>query len=113
MAIKTSKIGRSAALIGVAGLILAAPAIAAPVFMEKNTNRWGATYKSFQMARPSAKLCASACAGDAQCLAWSYNRPGTADAKAVCELKDEVTPATTTPCCDSGVRVGTGRHHPH
>jgi len=71
---------------------------------EFGIDRFGGDYRSFELAAdPNGKSCAAACAGDTQCRAWTYARPGYSGASAACFLKDRVTRPQHRPCCISGV----------
>ncbi len=84
----------------------AMPLTAQEVFIEQNTQRWGGDYASFPVASGGALTCASECAGDPNCLAWTYARPGTENVQGVCHLKATVPHRVENPCCESGVVVG-------
>ena len=76
----------------------------APTFAaESNTNRGGSDYRSFSLTQPDFLQCERACAGEAQCKAWTYVRPGIQGANAKCWLKHAVPAATASGCCISGV----------
>jgi len=95
-----------------AGLALltaaAAPAIAAP-FSEPDTVRWGADYRAVALKSGGAETCKRLCAEESMCRAWSYHRAGTTAGTdlAVCRLKSAIPAAQASPCCVSGVMVGT------
>ncbi len=88
--------------------VVAAPVFGASpsVFMEQGTNRPGADYKVMSAGREGPQYCASACFADTQCQAWTYVRAGNEGPEAQCRLKLDVPHAQATPCCISGVAVG-------
>lgn len=88
--------------------VIAAPVFAASpsVFMEQGTNRPGADYKVLSAGSEGPQYCASACFADTQCRAWTYVRAGNEGPEAQCHLKLDVPHAQATPCCISGVTVG-------
>lgn len=87
-------------VLGLAHLVLAAPAFAKTV--EVDTVRFGATYARFEPIDVPA--CAQACAGDGRCLAWTVVAAGLQGPRAVCELKAAPAPASPSPCCVSGLK---------
>ncbi|MCP4902722.1 MAG: hypothetical protein GY906_37640 [bacterium] len=69
--------------------------------IEPNTIRLGHDYQDFSIeANPEA--CLQACIEDARCKAFTYVRPERPGHWAHCWLKEDVSPATADPCCDSG-----------
>lgn len=77
-------------------------------FMEMNTDRPGADYRVMTMSQPVPQSCARACDQDGQCKAWTFVRPGAEGDLATCHLKLDVPFGEATPCCISGVSVGSG-----
>jgi hypothetical protein len=72
--------------------------------IEFNIDRAGGDYRTLELpADPTGKSCAANCAGEPQCRAWTYMRPGYFGTTAVCFLKDKVTSPQHRPCCVSGV----------
>lgn len=94
-----------AALIALFG---AGAAIADGPYIEQNTSRWGGDYARFETTSNSSMECATACARDGRCQAWTFARPGTEGPNGVCRLKETVPFAAANNCCESGVAVGTG-----
>ncbi len=76
------------------------------VFMERGTDRPGGDYRVLTDGVESPRSCASACAADTQCRAWTYVNKGSEGPLATCHLKLTVPHAQSTPCCVSGVSVG-------
>lgn len=76
--------------------------------IERNTNRAGGDYTSFNLAQANYELCQQACANDSRCAAWTYVRPGLQGATARCWLKSNVPGPSTNDCCVSGVKSATG-----
>jgi hypothetical protein len=70
--------------------------------MEYGTNRLGGDYRSFEAADPQA--CRDNCAGEAQCLAFTFVKPGVQKAAGVCWLKDRVSPPNPDANCVSGIK---------
>lgn len=70
--------------------------------LELNTDRVGGDYRSTNMDRPST--CATACAGDAQCKAWTWVKAGIQGPSAKCWLKSTVPEPRPSDCCISGVK---------
>ena len=71
--------------------------------IERNTNRAGSDYRSFETA-DGAEVCATACSSDERCRAWAWVKPGLQAQAAVCWLKDQVPVARRDACCASGVK---------
>jgi len=70
--------------------------------LEHNTDRVGGDYQSTNMDSWSA--CATACASDAQCRAWTWVKAGIQGPSAKCWLKSTVPPPQANDCCTSGVK---------
>jgi beta-lactam-binding protein with PASTA domain len=77
-----------------------------PTGMEIDTDRMGSDYVVFDLASPDPAPCQSRCAGDPQCRAWTYVKPGVQGAQARCYLKNPVPTASHNTCCISGVKEG-------
>lgn len=71
--------------------------------VEINTDRPGLDYRSFDIGETNPGPCERACAGETQCRAWTYVRPGIQGPNARCWLKSAVPQAYTNDCCISGV----------
>jgi hypothetical protein len=72
--------------------------------IEFGIDRYGGDLRSLELPPdPTGKSCAAACAGEPQCRAWTYARPGYVGPSATCFLKDRVTGPQHRPCCISGV----------
>jgi hypothetical protein len=69
---------------------------------ETDTNRFGSDYRSLDA--PDAQKCQAACAGEAQCKAWTWVKPGVQGPSAKCWLKNAVPVASKSNCCVSGVK---------
>ena len=87
---------------GVLVLIAAAPA--APARAQSGYDRRGGDYLSFPIRNGDPAVCAARCERDARCRAWSFSYPRTANAIAMCWLKNRVPPRQQDKCCVSGVR---------
>jgi len=97
------------ALVGYAFVALASgPGFAgAPaLFSERGIDRPGGDYRVLTSGVESPRYCASACSADTQCRAWTYVNAGSEGPSATCHLKLTVPHAQSTPCCTSGVAVG-------
>jgi hypothetical protein len=91
--------------------VVLAPGVAVPAGtavtpgppIERDTDRAGNDYKSFETA-DGAEVCATACSNDERCRAWAWMKPGVQAQAAVCWLKDKVPVAKRDACCASGVK---------
>lgn len=72
-----------------------------PTGMEDNTDRPGADFGHFEVAKASE--CQAFCRKDTRCKSWTYVRPRVHGPSAVCYLKNAMPPATPNNCCISGV----------
>jgi PAN domain-containing protein/peptidase M23-like protein len=79
-----------------AGIASAAPAV------ERDTNRYGGDYTSFETAG-DWQACQQACSRDERCRAWTYVQPGIQGPSARCWLKDSVPASSPSSCCVSQV----------
>jgi len=70
--------------------------------LEFNTNRFGGDIRSFELDS-GAHGCASACAAEAHCRAFTWVKPGVQGVRARCWLKSTVPAAKKDPNCISGV----------
>ena len=70
--------------------------------MEYGTNRPGDDYRTFSASEP--QVCQDACAGEAQCVAYTFVKPGVQAATGMCWLKDRVPPPNPDANCISGVK---------
>lgn len=76
-----------------------------PSSMEQNTDRAGQDYRSFDLSEANPGLCLTACEMEAQCVAWTFVKPGVQHpTNARCWLKNTVPPPTNNACCTSGVK---------
>ncbi len=74
---------------------------------EYDIDRRGGDYNDFALDAPDPQLCAARCAGDSQCAAWTYLKPGTTvGGGARCSLKNSVPPQTPSVAAVSGLRAG-------
>jgi len=71
---------------------------------EYNIDRPGRDYRDFDLSRPDPSLCRDACAGDPQCKAYTYVKPGFQRSSSRCWLKSSVPDAIRSDCCVSGVK---------
>jgi hypothetical protein len=74
------------------------------VTMEPNTNRRGQDYRNFDLAQPRPELCQAECAGNANCKAYTYVKPGLQGSNARCWLKSGAPTPQPDSCCISGVK---------
>lgn len=77
-----------------------------PLTLEYDTDRPGADYRHFELPQAAPEPCRDACAGDPQCQAFTYVKPGVQGSNARCWLKHAVPPAGPSSCCVSGVKAG-------
>jgi PAN domain len=66
-----------------------------------NQNRPGSDYANFDAA--SAFVCANTCAGESQCKAYTFVRPGIQGPSGHCWLKNATPQAVSDGCCFSGL----------
>jgi PAN domain len=66
-----------------------------------NQNRPGSDYANFDA--PSAFVCANTCAGESQCKAYTFVRPGIQGPSGRCWLKNAAPQAVRDGCCFSGL----------
>jgi hypothetical protein len=71
--------------------------------LEYDHDRAGSDYRSFDLPEPRPDLCLSYCQNEAQCLAFTYVKPGIQGPAPRCWLKSAIPPATANACCVSGV----------
>lgn len=77
------------------------------IFMENNVDRAGANYREFEVVRSGGPaVCHQECSKDGTCKAWTYVRPGVEGAQGICKLKSVVPHGFDSPCCISGLNVG-------
>ena len=74
------------------------------ISIEYDTDRPGADYQDYDLPQPGYELCRDACAGDANCRAYTYVKPGVQGLKARCWLKSSVPAGGPSNCCISGVK---------
>ena len=73
--------------------------------IEFDTDRRGGDYKNFDLPEARYELCQAACANDANCLAFTYVKPGVQGSSARCWLKNSVPRGEGgLSCCTSGVK---------
>jgi len=75
-------------------------------FMEHNTVRHGGDYKVVSLGKSGPNSCLQMCEADTQCQAWSFVKPGIEGPDANCRLKVTVPFRSESPCCVSGVSIG-------
>lgn len=79
-------------------------------YVEENTNRPGADYRSFDVPTPAPgvlggtwDVCQRQCEKEQKCHAWTYVKPGIQGPRARCWLKKPMPEAQPDDCCTSGV----------
>ena len=72
--------------------------------MEEGVNRNGSDIENMDLPSPDPALCSAACDRNANCLAWTYVKPGIQGPNARCWLKNPVPNPNPDPCCTSGVK---------
>jgi hypothetical protein len=71
---------------------------------ERNIDRPGGDYNSFDLKQADPGLCESACTRDKKCRAWTYVNPGVQGPTARCWLKNAVPNPVANRCCTSAVK---------
>lgn len=74
--------------------------------IEIDTDRVGHDMHGFNVAQANPAMCQSSCTNDAQCVAWTYVKPGIQGAAPRCYLKNAVPAAARNNCCVSGTKGG-------
>ncbi len=87
-------------------LLGALPANADQLSTEVDIDRPGGDYRNFDLPQPSFELCRDACAGEPQCMAYTYVKPGVQGPSARCWLKSSVPNPVSKKCSVSGVSEG-------
>ena len=72
--------------------------------LEKEVNRLGGDYRSFELTADDPELCRAACDDDVRCRAFTYVKPGLQGPAAKCWLKETVPASRAEGCCVSGVK---------
>ena len=75
------------------------------VTLERDTDRPGGDYLSFDLSGPDPETCRSRCDGDARCQAYTYVPPGVQGPDARCWLKSSRPVATRSAGMVSGIRT--------
>lgn len=91
-------------LLGASGLALSVHA-QAHANAEVGIDRRGGDYRSFDLPVDAPALCASQCAQEGQCRAWTYVKPGVQGPLARCWLKNVVPAPSRDANTVSGVRI--------
>ena len=73
--------------------------------LEIDTDRPGNDIHGFNVAQANPAMCQSSCTNDAQCVAWTYVKPGIQGPAPRCYLKNAVPVSTRNACCVSGAKV--------
>jgi CubicO group peptidase (beta-lactamase class C family) len=94
------------ALVLLASVTAVLPAIAAHFIgtVEAGIDRAGSDYKNVALDRANPAACATLCANDNNCRAYTYVKPNMQGPKARCYLKKAVPAAVARDCCTSGVK---------
>ena len=74
--------------------------------IEIDTDRPGNDMHGFNVAQANPAMCQSSCVNDAQCMAWTYVKPGIQGPAPRCYLKNAVPAPTRNACCVSGAKGG-------
>ena len=77
---------------------------ASPTF-EFDTDRPGSDYSNFNLSTADPALCATQCAQQERCQAWTYIKPGVEGPSARCWLKERIPAAVVATFAVSGVRL--------
>jgi hypothetical protein len=70
--------------------------------MEYGINRFGGDYRSVEASEP--QVCQDTCAREAQCVAFTFVKPGVQAQTGVCWLKDRVSLPNPDANCVSGIK---------
>jgi hypothetical protein len=71
--------------------------------LEDGVDRPGGDYRHFLLPQPLPELCASACAGEPQCMSFTFVNSGfQSNGSAVCWLKSGIPAPVVNSCCISG-----------
>jgi len=81
------------------------PGALRPLTLEYDVDRPGSDYRDFDLPQAMAEACRDACAGDPQCRAFTYVKPGVQGPNARCWLKESVPQGGPSSCCVSGVKA--------
>lgn len=73
--------------------------------LEIDTDRPGSDLHGFNVAQANPAMCQSSCTNDAQCVAWTYVKPGIQGPAPRCYLKNAVPASTRNACCVSGAKA--------
>jgi hypothetical protein len=92
-------------LVAICILFSASIALADPIPLENNMDRPGSDYASFNLGSADPNLCAQTCAGDPDCKAFTFVKPGYQGPNARCWLKNGVPAQVPADCCVSGVKT--------
>jgi len=72
--------------------------------MEADTDHMGYDIYGFPMTRADPAACQATCNAHAQCVAWTFVKPGIKGPQPFCFLKNGVAPPSRNTCCISGVK---------
>jgi hypothetical protein len=88
----------------ISGVKLPPPPAPIPPGAQANRDRPGSDFNNIALAVADPALCQNACNSVAQCLAWTFVKPGVQGPNARCYLKNAVPAAVVNNCCVSGVK---------
>ena len=80
------------------------PTVSITIGLEYGIDRKGMDYTSFDLPNADPELCMQACLDDANCVAFTYVKPGEQGESARCWLKSGVPEPIVDDCCISGVK---------
>jgi hypothetical protein len=72
--------------------------------VEADIDRPGSDYQNFDLTEPRYELCRDACAGERNCRAYTYVKPGVQGPNSRCWLKSSAPAPAARDCCVSGVK---------
>ena len=72
--------------------------------IETDTDRPGNDMFGFNVAQADPAMCQTACAVNAQCVAWTYVKPGIQGPAPRCYLKGAAPAPARNTCCVSGTK---------
>jgi hypothetical protein len=88
-----------------AKLVLPPPPPPLPPGAQANRDRPGNDFAVFALSSADPTDCFNACSGNPTCTAWTYAKPGTEGAQAMCHLKKPTPPPVADTCCISGAKA--------
>ena len=79
-------------------------AAAQTVSVENNVQYYGSDYRNFAPSVADPEQCRAACAGEGQCVGFTYDRPYAGVPNGMCWLKTSLQRRSNSACCVSGMK---------